>query len=114
MLSVEDLKKYLDCDDDFIVTLINNFLEESKEMMDKMNSGLKSLDRKAIGSAAHKMLSSTRILKLDDLTSELVNLEKAIHEGAKNSKIEKHVEEINSRYETLKIEVKSIRDELKG
>lgn len=95
MIDIEQLRKYLDCEDEFIIELIDNFLSENRDILHKMESAVVTSDVPVIGALAHKMLSSTRMLKIDNLNEILKKLE---HKANKNEPIS----EFRTLFSTLK------------
>ena len=80
-LNIEQLKRYLECNNEFLAKIINGFIIESKKIIQKLEKAGKQGDRNTIRDAAHKILSSTRLLNLDELTALFENIET----GAENN-----------------------------
>jgi hypothetical protein len=64
-MNIRELKDYLNCDDAFLISLMENFVEEVKEMTSKINDATIHENWKVVKLNAHKMLSSVRIFEMN-------------------------------------------------
>lgn len=75
MINKEKIKQSLDCDDDFLNVLLDQFVIESKESTKNMNRSLEDKNWDGVRGSAHKMLSSTKLLGMPELTDLLEKIE---------------------------------------
>ena len=76
MIQIEELKSYLECDDNFLLELLEQFRTESSICKQELQQGLQEMDLVKVKSTAHRMLSSTRIFGFDTLTAVLEKLQR--------------------------------------
>ena len=107
MIDKIKIKEMLDCEDDFLSELAENFISESSISMDHISNGLKTEDWDEIKRSSHKMISSTRIFEMTELTNILIKLE--INSGEK-----KNLETIPTLVETLNTQYKEELQEIKS
>lgn len=75
IIQTERLKEFLGCDDDFLIQLMKKFIEESGEGLAVLKSSCAEGNWPLAKSAAHKLLSSTRIFQLEELSDKLEQIE---------------------------------------
>ena len=75
VVSIEELKEYLECDEQFILELLQQFKVELENCMKEFDRVEDKADLKRIGYFAHKMLSSSRILGMETVTKLLEEIE---------------------------------------
>ena len=76
--SLENLKKSVVGDNDFLIVMLETFVTNTYNSLDKMQSFVAVKDWKATGEVAHKMLSSYKHLEIIHLIPYLNNLEQLI------------------------------------
>lgn len=106
MIDTEKIKAQLGCDDDFIQVLFSEFINESKESIGKINNALNSKDWPIIKANAHKMLSSTRILDMNNLTDLLKEIEILSGSQEQLERIPELIDELNKEIEITYEELK--------
>lgn len=107
MINRGKIKEMLGCDDEFLDKLFEQFIIECTESIQKINDAYLNKNWQLIRGAAHKMLSSSRILMLNKLTTLLKEIE-ILAENRTN------LEKIPSLLEQLNTEIQLIFEELKG
>lgn len=70
-IEIEKIKASLDCDDAFIAQLFESFIQESTESINAIEKAFPAKDWKIVKGASHKMLGSTRIFEIAELTDLL-------------------------------------------
>jgi len=75
MIDLAKIKQDLCCDDDFIKELLEQFITECSTSCSKIHEAFKIQDWQVVKGASHKMLSSTKILSLNELTAILKEIE---------------------------------------
>ena len=114
MIKKNELKEYLGCDDEFLAHLMETFIKESKEGTHRLTTATSTKNWPVVKATAHKMLSSTRILNLVELSNLLEEIEKM---SEKNIDVELIPSKINTVEESCKNvveEVKAMLQEMKG
>ena len=112
MINIEKLRDYLQCDDAFLVEVIDNFLTESKEMIEQLKTGAAKADHEKMRAAAHKMLSSTRILGLNELTEKLEKIQSKSDDQAAIDDIKPTVDAVLINYEDAKAGLEKVKKDL--
>lgn len=74
-MNIQELKNYLNCDDVFLVGLIQKFIEEVNEIVTTIKMAANGGDWPTVKSNAHKMLSSVRIFDMVEIIDVLEKLE---------------------------------------
>lgn len=87
MMNTSQLKEFLGCDDEFLFSLMRTFLKESDEGIKRLVSGNEASDWPLVRATAHKMLSSTRIFQLEELSRALEIVEKMAGQQSETDKI---------------------------
>lgn len=111
-LNIKHIKNTLDCDDSFIVTLFKSYLKESDECVNNIEKGLQDQDWSLIKGAAHKMLSSTRIFDLKELTNALESIEENAIEEEKRQLIPSLFNTLKTNQNLYIHEIKKVINEL--
>ena len=75
-INIETLKEFLGSDEEFIATLMDKFIQEMPREEARMKAFASQRDWKGVRAVAHKMLSSTKIFGLYELTSVLQDVER--------------------------------------
>lgn len=102
MINKENIMETLGCDEDFLTELFNKFISESTESLKLLNNALANKEWPLIKGSAHKMLSSTRIFEMDDLTVLLKEIEILAEKKESYDKISSLVESLNAKmYQTF-------------
>lgn len=73
--NLEVLKITTDGDDEFLLKILNTFLNNNKELLGKIQEALKTNKLQDIGNFSHKMLSSYKHLEVNLLIDPLTKLE---------------------------------------
>ena len=81
MININQLKEFLDCDDEFLIHLMEAFVKESGEGISRLKTASADKDWKMVKATSHKMLSSTRIFNIGDLSNLLEEIEKMAEKG---------------------------------
>ena len=76
--SLENLKKSVVDDNDFLIVMLETFVTNTYHSLDKMQSYVAVKDWKKTGEVAHKMLSSYKHLEIIHLIPYLNHLEQLI------------------------------------
>ena len=100
-MDTEKLKKYLDCDNSFLSTLIQKFISEVTEITGNIEKASRKGEWLLVKSNAHKMLSSVKIFEIEKLIVILEKIEI-------NSAEAKNTNELKKDIEQLIIEVKKV------
>src|SRR5438270_7233476 len=74
-MDIQELKKYLNCDDAFLASLIQKFIEEVSAITKTIDKAATEGKWDIVRSNAHKMLSSVRIFDIKELIKTLETLE---------------------------------------
>lgn len=77
MIDIENLKQFLGSDEEFIAMLMDKFIQEMPREAETLKKLVQERDWQRARSSAHKMLSSTKIFNLEELTSVLERIEKS-------------------------------------
>ncbi|HXU27325.1 MAG TPA: Hpt domain-containing protein [Bacteroidia bacterium] len=103
-MNIKELKNYLNCDDAFLISLMQKFIDEVVEITATIKTASNKKDWQTIKTNAHKMLSSVRIFEMKEIIIVLEKLEIEA-EGKKNPDVIKQDVEI-----LLDLTEKVIRD----
>jgi HPt (histidine-containing phosphotransfer) domain-containing protein len=95
-MDIEGLKSYLNCDNTFLASLIQKFMDEVGGITSLMEEAGKKGDWPVIKAGAHKMLSSVRIFELTELIEVLEQLEIEAAEPNDTNKIRTDLERMRS------------------
>lgn len=106
MIDIENLKQFLGSDEEFIAILMDKFLQEIPKEAEKLKAFTKKADWPGVRAVSHKMLSSTKIFNLEQLTSVLQQIEKISESGTNTGQIPGLVSE-------FEIECKNVIEEMK-
>lgn len=106
MIDKEKIKRSLDCDDDFLNILLDQFVSESTESTKRLNRSLEDNNWSGVRGSAHKMLSSTRLLEMPELTGLLEQIENHSANGVHLDKVPGLVQEYNHKIESVFTELK--------
>lgn len=78
LYNLEQLKESIHHDGEFLVLMLNTFIQTNKESLANMSLAIEKQQWKAVGEMAHKMLSSYRHLDIKSLLPPLTTLEQLI------------------------------------
>jgi HPt (histidine-containing phosphotransfer) domain-containing protein len=98
MINVNELKDFLGCDDAFIYQLMEKFIQETKEGVDRLNTASREKEWHTVKLVAHKMLSSTRIFKFDQMNEILEKIEVMAENKVNLEKIPELIREFESAW----------------
>lgn len=87
MLQTDQLKEFLGCDDEFLMQLMEAFLKESGDGVTRLKSAASDSNWPLVKATSHKMLSSTRIFDIGDLSTLLEEIEKMASIGTEGEAI---------------------------
>jgi HPt (histidine-containing phosphotransfer) domain-containing protein len=76
-LDLKKLQEYLDCDQEFLLEIIETFREEAVEIIEILEQGILNEDSHIINYAAHKMISTLRIFGFKKLITKFESIELA-------------------------------------
>lgn len=75
MINVNELKEFLGCDEKFLSHLMVKFIEESGDGVKRLKAAAEAGNWPVVKGVAHKMLSSTRIFSINELSDKLEEIE---------------------------------------
>ncbi len=104
-MNIQALKTYLNCDNGFLLSLVQKFVEELNDTTNKITLAWQNQNLTSIKLNAHKLLSSVKVMQLKELT---LSLEK-IETGAASKHISSELEE---DIKQLDIQVKKVINDL--
>jgi hypothetical protein len=105
-MNIPELKKYLNCDNKFLVSIIDKFIEEVTETTQIMETASINKKWEVVRLSAHKMLSSVRIFELKEIIGILEKIEIEAEKQNNYTLIEEEVKKFS-------ILIKKIIDEMK-
>ncbi len=105
MIDIENLKQFLGSDEGFIAVLMEKFIQEIPKEGKNLKTQAKERDWKRVRASSHKMLSSTKIFNLDELTSILQQIEKF-------SETQTNLEEIPGLISKFELYCKKVLEEM--
>jgi PAS domain S-box-containing protein len=101
--NLSELKSMADGDTEFLVSMIDTFIHNMQEGMDKIKSAADNTDWNQVGEVAHKLIPSFEHLKVEKAVMILKNLEQLTLHKPDHSKAPDLVEEIiELSYQLLK------------
>lgn len=74
-MDILELKNYLNCDIDFLESIIQKFIVEVQEITKTIETAAAEQKWTVVKLNAHKMLSSVKIFEIEDLTDLLEKIE---------------------------------------
>ncbi len=113
MLNVNELKEFLGCDDAFLAHLMEIFIKESGESMSRLKTATDSKNWLLVRATAHKMLSSTRIFNIGELSSVLEEIEKMSEKGIDTELIPGKVSTVEQLWKNVTEEINVLLQKLK-
>ncbi len=108
MIDKDYLKNNLGCDDEFLELLFEQFVAECKESTTLMNKSLESEQWDVVKGSAHKMLSSTRLFNMPELSEMLEKIELYAGQESNLDEVKELVSRFNSGIELTYEEIKCI------
>jgi HPt (histidine-containing phosphotransfer) domain-containing protein len=105
-MNIPELKKYLNCDNKFLASIIHKFIEEVMEVTETMEAASHNKKWEAVRLNAHKMLSSVRIFELKEIVVILEKIEIDVEKHHNYDVIEQEVKK-------LSVLIKEVVDEMK-
>jgi hypothetical protein len=113
-MNIKELKSYLNCDDAFLISLMQKFIDEVTEITTTIKTASNNKNWGIVKTNAHKMLSSVRIFEMQEIISLLEKLEIEA-EGRKNEDvIEKDVEKLLILTEKIIYDIQISLEEIKA
>jgi HPt (histidine-containing phosphotransfer) domain-containing protein len=113
-MNIKELKSYLNCDDAFLISIMQKFIDEVIEITTIIKTAANNEDWRTIKINAHKMLSSVRIFEMQEIIAVLERLEVEA-DGKKNPDIIKtDVEKLSKLIEKVIYDVKAGLEEIKA
>jgi len=109
-LNIDELKESLSCDNEFLAHLMEKFVNESGEDTHKLKMATDAKNWMQVRGIAHKMLSSTRIFNIDELSNLLEEIETA---AEKKTNVERIPEEVTAVEGLWKDVVEEVNHSLK-
>ena len=113
-MNIQELKNYLNCDDAFLISLMQKFIDEVIEITITIKTAANDKDWSTVKINAHKMLSSVRIFEMQEIIAVLEKLEIEA-EGKKNADlIKKDIEKLSNLIEKVIYDVRTGLEEIKA
>lgn len=109
MIDREKIMEMIGCDSDFVNQLLEQFVIECTESVKKINEAYTNNDWQTIRGASHKMLSSSRILTLDNLTTVLKEIETLAESRTNLEKMPLLLEQLNAEIKLIFNELKDVK-----
>ncbi len=94
-MDIQALKNYLNCDNTFLQSLVQTFIEEATDITRKIELAWQNENPKSIKLNAHKLLSSVRILELAELTGLLEKIEKNALTQPRSKELENQIKQLS-------------------
>jgi HPt (histidine-containing phosphotransfer) domain-containing protein len=113
-MDIKELKNYLNCDDAFLISLMQKFIDEVTEITTTIKGATVNEDWIVVKSNAHKMLSSVRIFEMQEIIVVLENIEIEAEEKKNPDTIKKGVEKLSTLIEKVICDVKISLEEIKS
>lgn len=113
MINIDEIKEFLGSDNSFIVHLMEKFILESGNDLKKLRSASNEKNRLLTSAIAHKMLSSTRIFCLHELSKKLEAIEILTEKRYEPQKISELITEMELLWEKVIGETIQAQKELK-
>ncbi len=114
MINTNELKEFLGCDDEFLAHLMDSFMKESGESVGRLKTAADSKNWPLVKATAHKMLSSTRIFNIGELSSVLEEIEKMAEKGTDTELIPNKVSTVEQSWQNVIEEIKVLQQKLKA
>ncbi|HKC68758.1 MAG TPA: Hpt domain-containing protein [Bacteroidia bacterium] len=112
-MNIKELKNYLNCDDAFLISLMEKFIDEVIEITSIIQTATANKDWETVKANAHKMLSSVRIFEMQEIILVLEKLEIEAG-GQKNTEIIKQdVEKLSKLINKVIYDMKAGLEEIK-
>ncbi|MGE0560449.1 MAG: Hpt domain-containing protein [Flavobacteriales bacterium] len=109
MINREKIMEMIGCDSDFVNQLLEQFVIECTDSVKKINEAYANNDWQIIRGVSHKMLSSSRILTLDNLTTLLKEIETLAENRTNLEKMPSLLEKLNTEIKLIFSELKDIK-----
>ena len=113
MIKVNELKEFLGCDDEFLAHLMEIFIKESGEGIARLKTAADGKNWQMVRATAHKMLSSTRIFNIGELSNVLEEIEKMAEKGTDVETIPAKVSAVEQSWKIVIEEIKVLLPTLK-
>jgi hypothetical protein len=112
-MNIQELKGYLNCDDAFLISIMQKFIDEVIEITATIKTAANNKDWGTVKTNAHKMLSSVRIFEMKEVIGVLEKLE--IEAGGRKDEdiIKKDVERLFVLIEKIILDMKTSLEEVK-
>lgn len=108
MINAEQLKEFLGCDDKFLSELMLKFIDESGEGVKRLRTASEAGNWPLVKATAHKMLSSTRIFNMGELSDTLEEIEVLAEEQKHTEQIPEKVNVITSSWKEVVAEIHAL------
>lgn len=95
------LRKLCNNDVNFMLEMINIFLQSTPKSILKIKTGIRDADLEQVGNYAHKLKSSIQIIGDPSLHSLLISIENLAKEGDPNKQLLKAGMELENKVEVL-------------
>ncbi|MCB0409227.1 MAG: Hpt domain-containing protein [Flavobacteriales bacterium] len=108
MVNKDNIMNTLGCDEEFLKILFEKFISECSESMQLLNKAFENEEWLVMKGSSHKMLSSTRIFEMDELTHLLKEIETLATHQESLPKIGELLIELNQKMEETYSELKTL------
>lgn len=113
-INIEEIKEFLGCDEPFLAQLMETFVQESGAGMNRLKSAAQDKNWPMVRATAHKLLSSTRIFNIGELSDTLEVIEKTAAEGTDTESIPARVNAVEQSWKVVIDEIKVLLPKLKS
>ncbi|HXD94782.1 MAG TPA: hypothetical protein VNX01_16360 [Bacteroidia bacterium] len=113
-MNIQELKGYLNCDDAFLISIMQKFIDEVIDITATIKTATNNKDWGIVKTNAHKMLSSVRIFEMKEIIVVLEKLE--IEAGGRQDEglIKKDVEKLFVLVEKIILDMEAGLEEIKA
>ncbi len=94
-MDIQALKNYLNCDNDFLLSLAHKFVEELNDTTNKITLAWQNQNLTSIKLNAHKLLSSVRTLQLKELAISLEKIENSAASKTISPELEEEIKQLD-------------------
>ncbi|MEO6303997.1 MAG: Hpt domain-containing protein [Bacteroidia bacterium] len=113
-MDIQALKIYLNCDNSFLLSLVQTFIEEAREITRKIELAWQNENQKSIKLNAHKLLGSVRILELTELIGLLEKIEIHASEKLRSNEMENQIKQLSASVEKVIYDMNVTLEELES
>lgn len=104
-IDLKELMEFLACDEQFLVRLMRKFIEESGTDIERLKASTDAGNWPLVRATAHKILSSTRIFNMIQLSNHLESIEIIAARGTDVNVLPGKVEEVEKEWKAVVEEV---------